>query len=88
LRDSDLHSVTGDYARVSEDQMIMIPLLEMAGTARARHIAAPLMTYNKLVRYAPDESIRLEGLRNGDLLAERAPYARLEAKTHAPGTAA
>jgi hypothetical protein len=62
--------------------MIMIPLLEMAGTARARHIPLPLMTYNKRIRYAPDESITREGARNGDLLCERLPYARLAGKVY------
>jgi glycosyltransferase involved in cell wall biosynthesis len=87
LRDSDFRSDTGEYVRVSEDQIIMIPLLEMAGASRARHIAAPIMIYNKVIQYPPDESLAQEGLRNGDLIDRRTPYSRLSAKVYA-GTAA
>ena len=52
LEDADLRSDTGDYVRVSEDQVIMIPLLELCGTSRIRHIPSALMTYNKLAVYA------------------------------------
>jgi hypothetical protein len=60
----------------------MIPLLEMAGTSRARHIASPIMTYNKLVQYPPDDFITGEGLRNGYLIDCRPPYPRLQAKAY------
>jgi glycosyltransferase involved in cell wall biosynthesis len=82
LEDADLRSDSGAYVRVSEDQMIMIPLLEMCGTARAAHIADPLMTYNKLIKYPDDDSVTAEGLRNGDLIDRRAPYPRLERKVY------
>ncbi|HEV2687750.1 MAG TPA: glycosyltransferase family A protein [Bryobacteraceae bacterium] len=88
LDDADLRSDTGEYVRVSEDQMIMIPLLEMAGTSRAKHIAVPIMIYNKLVKYAPDDAITEEGMRNGYLIDRRAPYARLENKVRAGMAAA
>jgi glycosyltransferase involved in cell wall biosynthesis len=80
LRDEDLRNHAGDYPRVSEDQMVMIPLLEMCGTERARHIAEPIMTYNKLPMYPRDESIEYEGLKNAELIEQRVPYARLRAK--------
>jgi glycosyltransferase involved in cell wall biosynthesis len=80
LKDADLRSDSGEYVRVSEDQMIMIPLLEMCGTARARHIAAPIMTYNKLTRYIPDDEVTQEGIRNGFLIDRRPPYPRLVSK--------
>lgn len=82
LQDSDLRSDAGEYVRVSEDQMIMIPLLEMCGTARARHIAAPIMTYNKLVKYATDDAITEEGIRNGCLIDRRPSYRRLDRKVY------
>jgi len=82
LRDDDLRNESGDYARVSEDQLIMIPLLEMCGTAHARHIAEPIMIYNKLVRYSPDDSITREGERNGHLIDSRQPYPRLAHKSY------
>jgi hypothetical protein len=87
LKDSDLRSDSGEYVRVSEDQIIMIPLLEMCGTSKARHIAAPIMTYNKMVKYSPDDAITEEGLRNGYLIDRRPPYPRLERKVHAGMTA-
>jgi hypothetical protein len=80
VRDEDLRGETGQYVRVSEDQMIMIPLLEMCGTARARHIAEPIMTYNKLVSYPADDSIRLERVSNGWLIERRPAYPRLESR--------
>lgn len=88
LRDEDLRSDTGKYVRVSEDQMIMIPLLEMCGTQKARHIALPIMTYNKLPNYAADASLNEEGLRNGELIQLRTPYARLRAKPFLAAAAA
>ena len=82
LRDSDLRNEAGEYVRVSEDQIIMIPLLEMCGTSRAKHIAAPIMVYNKTVKYPFDQTITDEGVRNGYLIDSRPPYARLEAKVY------
>src|SRR5262249_61111455 len=82
LRDRDLRNEAGDYVRVSEDQMIMIPLLEMCGTSRAKHIAEPIMVYNKTVKYPFDQTITDEGVRNGYLIDSRPPYARLEAKVY------
>jgi glycosyltransferase involved in cell wall biosynthesis len=83
LKDSDLRGDSGEYVRVSEDQMIMIPLLEMCGTGRAKHIAAPIMTYNKLAKYHPDDAITQEGVRNGLLIDQRPPYPRLPSKVDA-----
>jgi hypothetical protein len=82
IRDEDLRSESGEYVRVSEDQMIMIPLLEMCGTSRATHISAPIMVYNKMTTYPENESITQEGLRNGDLIDTRTPYSRLQFKVY------
>jgi glycosyltransferase involved in cell wall biosynthesis len=87
LQDSDLRSDTGNYVRVSEDQMIMIPLLEMCGTARARHIPEAIMIYNKLPAYIQDPAITEEGLRNGYLIDSRPPYPRLQTKIYKGVTA-
>jgi glycosyltransferase involved in cell wall biosynthesis len=80
LRDADLRNEEGRYFRTSEDQAVMLPLLEMCGTERARHIAAPLMVYNKLPKYVVDDEIARERERNADLLGRRRPYARLEGR--------
>jgi glycosyltransferase involved in cell wall biosynthesis len=87
LNDSDLRGDSGEYVRVSEDQVIMIPLLEMSGTSRAKHIAAPIMIYNKLVKYPIDDEITQEGLRNCSLIDRRPPYPRLERKVYVAKTA-
>jgi len=83
LRDADLRNEEGRYFRISEDQAVMLPLLEMCGTERARHIAAPLMVYNKLPKYVLPEELTREREHNGDLLARRKPYARLQAPARA-----
>lgn len=80
LNEEDLRTESGSYPRVSEDQMIMIPLLEMCGTERSRHIAQPIMTYNKLPNYPRDKDMDREGLRNAELIERRKPYARLQVK--------
>jgi glycosyltransferase involved in cell wall biosynthesis len=79
LRDADLRTEDGRYFRVSEDQVVMLPLLEMCGTDRARHVATPIMVYNKIPKYTVDEDLAREKERNGDLISQRPPYARLKA---------
>ena len=71
---------SGNYVRVSEDKLVMIPLLEMCGTARARHIAAPIMIFNKIVDYSVGDPFAGERVQNAALIARRPPYARLAAK--------
>lgn len=76
----DLRDRQGRYFRVTEDLACMFPMLEMATTRRARHIAEPLMLYNRLSHHDPKRRLADEGLRNGDDLRTRRPYAPLEAK--------
>jgi glycosyltransferase involved in cell wall biosynthesis len=68
LKDEDLRDAKGAYLRVAEDRAIMIPLLEMCGTERAKHIAAPIMVYNELSN---------EAVRNVVGVERRPMYARL-----------
>jgi glycosyltransferase involved in cell wall biosynthesis len=82
IRDGDLRNESGDYVRVSEDKLVMIPLLEICGTLRARHIAAPIMVYNKIVDYALGDAFADERLHNASLIDSRPPYARLAAKVY------
>jgi hypothetical protein len=49
----------------------------MAGTTRARHIADPLMIYNKITPYATARTMVDEIARNGRLLQSKTPYVRL-----------
>lgn len=78
LRDADLRDDSGQYFRISEDQAVMLPLLEMCGTAHAHQIAAPIMVYNKLPKYAVPDDIARERERNAELLCRRRPYPPLD----------
>ena len=51
LPDKQLRDADGNYFRIAEDRVIMIPLLEMCGTEHARHIGEPLMEYNQVSNY-------------------------------------
>lgn len=84
VRDDDLRNEAGEYVRVSEDKLTMIPLLELSGTARARHIDAPIMIYNKIVDYAIGDPFAEEREQNAALIQRRPRYARLIARAY-PG---
>ena len=47
IDDQDLRDKKGNYLRVAEDVAVMFPMLEMSGTAKARHIPQTLMLYNR-----------------------------------------
>jgi glycosyltransferase involved in cell wall biosynthesis len=83
VRDADLRNESGNYVRVSEDKLVMIPLLEMCGTARARHIAAPIMIFNKIVDYSVDDPFADERVQNARLIDRRPRYAGLAVKAYA-----
>lgn len=78
---NDLRDDNGEYFRIAEDRAIMLPLLEMCGTKRAKHIAIPIMEYNQ--SGAVNEQMDTEAARNVKLLASRTPYARLDSKAYA-----
>jgi glycosyltransferase involved in cell wall biosynthesis len=64
FRDKD-----GNYIMVAEDQATMLPMLEMSGTGRARHIPDVLMIYNRLTPHATGK-VQL------DLMRQTAAYVR------------
>ncbi|SRR5581483_10677455 len=82
IADRDLRDDSGRYLRVSEDQAVMLPLLEMCGAAKARHIATQLMVYNKITPYATAQTMTDEIARNSRLLECKPPYPRLLQKTY------
>ena len=47
IDDRDLRDEDGRYFRIVEDRAYMLPMLEMATTRRARHIAEALLIYNR-----------------------------------------
>lgn len=80
IDDADLRDAKGRYFRVSEDVACMLPMLEMATWRRARHIAEPLMLYNRFSHHDPKRRLKNEGLRNIADLRARPRYAPLEGK--------
>ena len=60
IDDADLHDPSGGYYRVTEDQAVMLPMLEMSGLDRARHIPEALMVYNRTSPHACNLTMRDE----------------------------
>ena len=69
IDDRDFRDPEGQYIKVAEDQATMLPMLEMSGTDRARHIADVLMIYNRTTPHAC-------GKVHLDLMRETAAYVR------------
>jgi glycosyltransferase involved in cell wall biosynthesis len=59
----------GNYILVAEDQATMLPMLEMSGTDRARHIRDVLMVYNRITPHACGKMYL-------DLMRDTAAYVR------------
>jgi glycosyltransferase involved in cell wall biosynthesis len=77
IDDRDFRDSKGAYFRVTEDQASMLPILEMSGTPRARHIPDVLMIYNRTTPHACGKLHYKEMLANADYLRGRRPYSRL-----------
>lgn len=82
IDDRDLRDSTGNYYRASEDQAVMLPLLEMSTTAKARHIAEGIMVYNQLNPYASCYYMAGEMERNAVHLSRGKPYRPLLGQPH------
>ena len=67
--DRDFRDEDGNYILVAEDQATMLPMLEMSGTDRARHIPEVLMIYNRITPHAC-------GKVHLDLMRKTAAYVR------------
>jgi len=78
IDDNDFRDGQGRYLRVTEDQACMLPMLEMAGTGRARHIPEALMVYNRSTRHACGKTRYREMLANSSYLRSRRAYPRLQ----------
>ena len=79
--DRDLRDSTGGYYRVSEDQAVMLPLLEMSGTRKAQHIAEALIVYNQQNPNAAGLHMAEEMRRNAIYLERQRPYRPLPTTT-------
>lgn len=80
IDDSAFRDVNGNYFRVTEDRAAMLPMLEMSGTAKARHIPDVLMFYNRSSPYACASVRRDEMLANAEYLSHLPGYPRLLVK--------
>jgi len=78
IDDRDFRDAEGNYFRVTEDQAAMLPMLEMSGTERARHIPDILMVYNRISPHAVCYTRRDEMLANAEFVRRKPPYRRLE----------
>jgi hypothetical protein len=58
----------------------MIPLLEICGTRRARHIAEPIYYLNRQYDARTDDRRYQEQRRNDRLIRSRPPYPRWDAR--------
>jgi glycosyltransferase involved in cell wall biosynthesis len=77
IDDRDFRDAQGNYFRVTEDQAVMLPMLEMSGTAKARHIPDLLMFCNRSSPHACATTCRDEMLANCDYMKTLPPYSRL-----------
>lgn len=73
----DFRDPEGKLLRVAEDLACMFPLLEMATTARARHIPEAIMLYNLDSHHDPGRALAEEGIRNAAWLRGKARYAAI-----------
>ena len=80
IDDRDFRDASGTYFRVTEDQAAMIPMLEMSGTDRARHIAEVLMIYNRSSAHCCGLTCPGEMKANSDYIRTLRPYSLLAAK--------
>jgi glycosyltransferase involved in cell wall biosynthesis len=72
--DGEFRDRDGNYVMVAEDQASMLPMLEMSGIRRARHIPDVLMIYNRMTPHACGK-IHLELMRQTSAyLRRRPPY--------------
>jgi glycosyltransferase involved in cell wall biosynthesis len=80
IDDNDFRDEQGQYFRVTEDQACMLPMLEMAGTGKARHISEALMIYNRSTPHACGKTRYQEMLANSRYLRTLPAYPRLQQK--------
>jgi glycosyltransferase involved in cell wall biosynthesis len=78
IDDGDFRDGQGRYLTVTEDQASMLPMLEMAGSGRARHIPEALMIYNRSTPHACGKTRYQEMLANCRYLRTRPAYPRIE----------
>lgn len=84
IDDRSFRDANGEYFRVTEDQAVMFPVLEMCGTERALHIPDVLMIYNRTTPHACGKMRRAETQANSAYLRSLPPYERLAVRPREP----
>jgi len=77
IDDRDFRDAQGNYFLVTEDQAVMLPMLEMCGTEKAKHIAEVLMVYTRSSPHACCYTRYDEMIANGEYVKTLPPYSRL-----------
>jgi glycosyltransferase involved in cell wall biosynthesis len=77
IDERDFHDAEGRFFCVTEDQAVMMPMLEMSGTQRARHIEEVLMVYNRSSPHACGLTRYEEMLANCRYIQTLPSYGRL-----------
>lgn len=81
IDDADLRDDDGRYFRIVEDQACMIPMLEMATTRRARHIADVLMIYNRANPHSVGRLMHEEMRDTTQRIRARRPYPPIDERS-------
>jgi glycosyltransferase involved in cell wall biosynthesis len=81
IDDGDFRDVDGRYFRIVEDRAYMLPMLEMATTRHARHIAEALLIYNRENPKGVGKILYDEMCRCTAVIHARRPYRPLHEKT-------
>ena len=80
IDDKDLRNEDGEYFPIVEDLAVMFPMLEMSGTARAKHIPEILMLYNRANPACVANARRDEMERIAEYLRNKPSYRHLDSK--------
>jgi glycosyltransferase involved in cell wall biosynthesis len=81
IDDGDFRDADGSYFRIVEDRAYMLPMLEMATTRHARHIAEALLIYNRENPKGVGKIMYDEMCRCTAVIHARRPYRPLHEKT-------
>jgi glycosyltransferase involved in cell wall biosynthesis len=76
VNDNDLRDNAGHYFRVAVDVAVMLPLFEICGTDRARHIADPIYFLNRQYDWRTSDERYQEQQRNEQIIRSRPAYPR------------
>jgi Glycosyl transferase family 2 len=76
VNDADLRDDDGQYFHVAVDMAVMIPLLEICGVPRIRHIDEPIYFLNRQYAWRTNDQRYREQQRNDMIIRSRSAYPR------------